>query len=42
MWKKKSRILHQDNAPAHEALSVKQFLADKCISVLKHAAIHQI
>jgi transposase len=36
LWKKKSWILHQDNAPAHNALAVKQFLADKCISVLEH------
>jgi hypothetical protein len=36
LWKKKSWILHQDNAPAHNALAVKQFLADKCIPVLQH------
>jgi hypothetical protein len=35
LWKKKSWILHQDNAPAHNALAVKQFLADKCIPVLE-------
>ena len=29
-------ILHQDNAPAHSALSVKQFLAEKRITVLEH------
>jgi hypothetical protein len=29
LWKKKSWILHQDNAPAHNALMVKQLLADK-------------
>jgi transposase len=28
--------LHQDNAPAHNAFSVKQFLANKSITVLKH------
>nr|CAH7723476.1 unnamed protein product [Callosobruchus chinensis] len=27
---------HQDNAPAHNALSVKQFLAKKSIPVLEH------
>jgi transposase len=27
---------HLDNAPAHSALSVKQFLANKNISVLQH------
>jgi len=34
-WRNGS-ILHQDNAPAHIALSVKQFLANKNISVLEH------
>lgn len=29
-------ILHQDNAPAHNAFSVKQFLANKRIPVLEH------
>ena len=29
-------ILHQDNAPAHTALSVKQFLTDKHITTLEH------
>jgi len=29
-------ILHQDNNPAHNALSVKQFLANKNITVLEH------
>lgn len=29
-------ILHQDNAPAHSALSVKQFLAQKNITLLEH------
>jgi len=29
-------ILHQDNALAHYALSVKQFLANKNITVLEH------
>jgi hypothetical protein len=28
-WKKDSWILHQDIAPAYNALAVKQFLADK-------------
>jgi len=31
-------ILHQDNVPAHNALSVKQFLATKNITVLEHPA----
>jgi hypothetical protein len=34
--KKKSWILHQDNAPAHNALAVKQFLADKFIPMLEN------
>jgi histone-lysine N-methyltransferase SETMAR len=35
LWKN-GFILHQDNAPAHTALSVKQFLAEKQIAVLQH------
>jgi hypothetical protein len=31
-------ILHQDNAPVHTALSVKEFLATEQITVLKHPA----
>jgi alpha-L-fucosidase len=33
LWKNEAWILHQDNAPAHNSLSVKQFLADKRIPV---------
>jgi len=33
-----SWILHHDNAPAHTALSVREFLANKQISVLEHPA----
>jgi histone-lysine N-methyltransferase SETMAR len=29
-------ILHHDNAPAHKALSVKQFLAQKSIIEMEH------
>jgi hypothetical protein len=36
LWNNESWILHQDNAPAHNALTVNQFLADKCIPVLEH------
>lgn len=36
LWKTKSWILHQDNAPAHSALSVKAFLAKYGIAVLEH------
>ena len=35
LWKK-GWILHQDKAPAYNALSVKQFLANKNITVLEH------
>jgi transposase len=35
LWKN-GFILHQDNAPARTALSVKQFLAEKQIAVLEH------
>ena len=33
-----SRILHHDNAPAHTALSVREFLATKQNIVLEHPA----
>ena len=33
-----SWILHHDNAPAHPALSVREFLATKQITVLEHRA----
>jgi len=36
MWKNGSRILHQDKAPAHNALSVKTFLTKHKITVLEH------
>ena len=35
-WARKSWILHHDNAPAHTALSVKQFLVSKEITTLRH------
>ncbi|GFX97844.1 putative mariner transposase [Trichonephila clavipes] len=37
LWKNNSWILHQDKAPAHNALSVKRYLADKRTPVLEHA-----
>ncbi|KAG5331335.1 MOS1T transposase, partial [Acromyrmex charruanus] len=37
LWKNKSWILHQDNAPAHNALSVKRYLAVRGTPVLEHA-----
>lgn len=36
LWKNKSWILHQDNAPVHTALVVKSFLAKHGIPVLEH------
>jgi hypothetical protein len=36
MWKKGSWILHHDNAPTHNALSIKTFLAKHKIPVLEH------
>src|SRR5580692_1661011 len=35
LWQNKSWLLHHDNAPAHNALSVRQFLVDKNITVLE-------
>lgn len=37
LWNNKSWILHQDNAPAHNALSVKRYLAARGTPVLEHA-----
>ena len=36
MWRNASWILHQDNVPAHNALSVKRFLTKHKITVLEH------
>ena len=36
LWKNVSWLLHQDNAPAHNALSVKTFLTKYKIAVLEH------
>jgi hypothetical protein len=41
LWKKKSWILHQDNAPAHSTLTAKQFLPDKCIPALEYPPCSQ-
>jgi hypothetical protein len=37
LWPKEW-ILHHDNAPAHKALTVKQFLAQKAITDMEHPA----
>ena len=36
MWKNGSWVLHQDNAPTHNALSVKSFLTKHKITMLEH------
>lgn len=36
VWKSKSWFLHHDNAPAHSALSIREFLASKNIPVVPH------
>jgi len=36
LWENNSWMLHQDNTPAHNALSVKQFLAENRTPVLQH------
>ena len=36
MWKNASLILHHDNAPAHNALSLKRYLAKNNIPVMEH------
>ena len=35
MWQDKSWLLHHDNVPAHNALSIQQFLAEKNMAVLE-------
>lgn len=34
LWADNSWLLHHDNAPAHNALSIRQFLAERNIAVL--------
>ena len=36
LWENHSWLLHHDNAPAHTALSVRQFLASKQVTCLEH------
>jgi len=36
MWKNSSWILHHNNAPAHNVLSVKRYLAKNNIPVMEH------
>ena len=35
LWETKSWLFHHDNAPAHNALSIRQFLAENNIAVLE-------
>ena len=35
LWQDKSWLLHHDNAPVHNALSIRQFLGEKNIAVLE-------
>jgi len=42
LWENDSWILHQGNVPAHNALSVKQFLAKNRTPMLQHLLIRQI
>uniref|UniRef100_A0A3B5AEK4 Tc1-like transposase DDE domain-containing protein n=1 Tax=Stegastes partitus TaxID=144197 RepID=A0A3B5AEK4_9TELE len=35
LWQDKLWLLHHDNTPAHDALSIRQFLAEKNIAVLE-------
>ena len=36
LWEAHARALHHDNAPAHTALSIHQFLTEKNIATLEH------
>ena len=36
LWASNTWILHHNNAPAHAALSVRQFLATKQVTILDH------
>ena len=42
LWKNNVWILHQDNAAAHNALSVNKFLPDKRIPILEHPPYSRI
>ena len=38
LWETRSWLLHQDNAPAHNALGIREFLAKNNIAVLEQAS----
>ena len=42
LWEAHAWTLHHDNAPAHTALSIRQFLADRNIATLEHPHIPPI
>ena len=42
LWESNTLLLHHDNAPAHTALSIRKFLADKNITVLEQPLICQL
>ena len=39
LWEATAWALHHDNAPAHTALSICQFLAERNIATLEHSPI---
>ena len=36
LWERKQWLLHYDNAPAHSALTIRQFLASRQVATLDH------
>ena len=38
LWQDKSWLLHHNNAPVHNALSIRQFLGEKNIAVLEQSS----
>ena len=36
LWENNAWVLHLDNAPAHSALSIRQFLAERNVPILEH------
>ena len=37
LWEAHTWVLHHDNAPAHTAMSIRLFLAERNIATLEHA-----
>ena len=42
LWEDHAWMLHHDNAPAHTALNIRQFLAERNIATLEHPHISPI